>query len=170
MQLIEVSRLQPEGSGGASFMHVSPLLPLIMQRMNAPLHRSTAAAEGHEYPAPLRQHVAEALSPEPDDEPLPLGADAGWLEPSMTSSPRSTTSSAFPNVSSADGAGGALRAGSGGGWVTVTAGAAGAVAEGTDGAVTGRAGSGGFGVQPVVQMASDFAQRCLHGAPAIGPH
>ena len=40
-----------------------------MQRMNAPLQRSTAAAVEHEYPAPLMQHDA-------DDEPDGCGAGA----------------------------------------------------------------------------------------------
>lgn len=45
-----VLREQPEGSSGASRAHLSSheKLHACMQRMNAPLQRSTAAAEGHE--------------------------------------------------------------------------------------------------------------------------
>lgn len=54
-------REQPEGSSGASRSHRlwQEKLHADMHRMNAPLQRSTAAAEEHEYPAPLMQHDAD---------------------------------------------------------------------------------------------------------------
>lgn len=42
----DASRVQPDGSGGASRRHTESFFPDIRQRMNAPLQRSTAAADG----------------------------------------------------------------------------------------------------------------------------